>query len=291
MAFIPNWKQATRLKQLKNWKVSDSIFAETKSSHSRGTLSELPWIWYIIGFILIIISVVILLVRYPSLPEQIPTHFDMHMKPDAWSDKTLWTIFNLPLINLGTLLLLWLSSFMLVRAKLQIDPQNPALSFAQHRIYRKRLGHSLGLLALSLVVLFILLEFMSIFPAFNIPFWLMMFFALAPSILLIFVLVKSGQGGCRIKLKEMPDNPTEQDNGAFNLVNVSENYNRGDDKYWAIGMFYYNKDDPAYIVEDRFGTNLGFNYARLVVQIGVAILTLLGIACYVWATGFILSSL
>jgi uncharacterized membrane protein len=93
--------------------------------------------------------------------------------------------------------------------------------------------------------------------------------------------VQSGQGGCRIKPKII----TETAAGVHIKPAVNENsYGRGDDKYWAIGMFYHNPDDPAYLIEDRFGNNLGFNYSRLPVKIGVAITALALIVLYVWST-------
>ena len=278
-AFIPNWKKALKLKELKGWKVTESVFAETKSSHSRGNLSELPWLWYILGLILIIISVIVSLVKYPSIPDPMPTHFDVNMQPDAWTAKNLWTLMTMPLLNFAMLLLMWLVNIMFVRAKLQIDPQNPALSFAQHHIYRRRMGHSLGFLALCMIIMFVLMGFMSIFPGFDFPFWLMMAIIIVPTILIIVVSVTSGQGGFRIKPKTIPYISADEHNSQFNKVP-----GRGDDKYWAIGMFYHNPDDPSVFVEDRFGNNLGFNYSRLSVKIGVVILALALIATYAWIT-------
>ena len=284
-AFIPNWKQAGKLKKAKGWKVSESAFAETKSSHSRGNLSDLPWIWYIAGLILIIVSVIIALVKYPSLPDRIPTHFDVNMQPDGWSDKSIWTVvLMMPLINFSMLLIMWLCGVMFIRAKLQIDPQNPGLSFTQHRIYRRRMGHSFGLLALGLVVMFMILGLVSIFPDFNVPFWLIMSLSLVPVVPLLVVSVTSGQGGGKIKPKEIPEKAAGNQQSSFD---ISDSSYRGDDKHWALGMFYHNPDDPAIFVEDRFGVNLGFNYSRLPVKIGVGILLIALVAGYVCITVFL----
>ncbi|MEX3564040.1 DUF5808 domain-containing protein [Corynebacterium phoceense] len=34
------------------------------------------------------------------------------------------------------------------------------------------------------------------------------------------------------------------------------------DHLYKAGMFYYNPDDPAVLVEKRFGVGIDFNYAR-----------------------------
>jgi len=275
-AFIPNWKKAGKLKKEKQWTVTESVFAETKSSHSRGNMSELPWIWYIAGLVLIIVSLIAALIQYPSLPDKIPTHFAANMQPDSWVDKSLGGMILMPVINLGMLALLWFCGFMFVRAKLQIDPQNPGLSFTQHTIYRRRMGHSIGFLAFCLVVMFVLLGFMTVFPEFTVPFWAIMVLSLAPAVPVVAVSIKSGQGGCRIKPKTIMEKDGIAVSGGAQ--------GRGDDKFWIIGMFYYNPNDPAHIVEDRFGNNLGFNYARLSVKIGAAILLSVLIATYIWVT-------
>lgn len=282
-AFIPNWKRAVKLKEQKGWRVSASSFAETKSSYSRGNLSDLPWIWYIAGLILIFLSVAVILARYPGLPDPIPTHFDFNMQPDGWSEKSLPNLLILPLINIATLALMFGVNVMFVKAKLQIDPQNPELSFAQHCIYRRRMGHSLGFLTLGIVILMVLMGFFTVFPEFLLPFWLIVAFTVIPMAPLIAISVASGQGGCRIKPKtfEIPRKAEGEKRGPSGFAEIP---GRGDDKYWAFGMFYHNPEDPAIIVEDRFGNNLGFNYARLPVKLCAVLLFSALLAAYAWIT-------
>ena len=61
-----------------------------------------------------------------------------------------------------------------------------------------------------------------------------------------------------------------------------------DDRNWILGMFYFNPEDPAHIVEGRFGTNIGLNYARLPVKIGMVLFLACLVALYVWMTGLLL---
>jgi uncharacterized membrane protein len=57
-----------------------------------------------------------------------------------------------------------------------------------------------------------------------------------------------------------------------------------DDKFWKLGLFYYNPDDSSKIVKARFGINLSFNYAHLPVKIGLILLLSGFIALYIWLT-------
>jgi uncharacterized membrane protein len=93
--------------------------------------------------------------------------------------------------------------------------------------------------------------------------------------------IVSGQGGCKIKPKKILG---ELAGGKPNTDSAAAS-GRGDDKHWALGIFYHNPADPAMIVEDRFGNNLGFNYSRLPVKIGVVVGLLALVALYAWITG------
>jgi len=278
LAYVPNWKAALRLKRERGWQVSEAAFAETSSAFSRGNLQALPWGWYIASLAAVAACAAAALVKYPSLPEIIPTHFDINMEPDAWSPKTLGNVLALPLINLGTLGLMWATGIAFVKAKLQIDPQNPALSFAQHRAYRRLMGHAFGLLTFSMAALMATVGLPTVYPGFKPPFWLLISLILLPTAALIGVVIYAGQGGCKLKPKIAVEDGSPAPAGQAGLPA------RGDDRYWALGMFYHNREDPAVLVEDRFGSNLGFNYARLPVKIGVGVFLAAFLAGYAWLT-------
>jgi uncharacterized membrane protein len=59
---------------------------------------------------------------------------------------------------------------------------------------------------------------------------------------------------------------------------------RGDDRYWKLGLFYYNPNDPAILVEDRFGANGGLNYARPAAKLAAAALAVLIVVMYAVVT-------
>jgi uncharacterized membrane protein len=110
-----------------------------------------------------------------------------------------------------------------------------------------------------------------------------------PVVLLIVVQVKTGQGGCKVKIDVDEDSANNEGSssaepGVPGDSDFVEANKANDDKYWILGMFYFNSDDSACIIENRFGTNLGFNYARLPVKICVAVVLLGLIAMYVWMT-------
>jgi len=284
-AFVPSWKKAVLLKAERGWQVSSSVFADTGSSHTRGTLSALPWSWYVISLALIIAMVILAVERYPYLPEMIPGHLDANMQPTRYVPTTLISVFTLPIVNIATLIVLFCVGMAFEKAKLQIDSHDPRGSFVQHQRYRKRIGNVIGFLAFVLVVFMGTTWLLMIFPVSpemgrNV-FWGNMVLFHGAIVAFIATKVKSGQGGCKIKV-ELDDTETLSHDKTPSVK--PKRVGRGDDRYWKLGMFYYNPDDPAFVVEDRFGTNLGPNYGRVPVKIAVALFGIGFVVLYVWLT-------
>ena len=283
-AFIPNWKAATRLKAEQRWQVSSTVFADTYTARERGRLAALPWGWYIAGFAIITASVLIAIFRYPYLPDMIPTHFDINMQPTTWAETSWMMVLLVPLINTAMLLTMTSIAIMIGKAKMHVDQANPRLSFAQHRVYRGRLGHAFGIITATLILYVAAIGLMILFPYTALSFapamiWGGMIAIFIPIIAIVMVVVKSGQGGCKIKIN-LPDDESNAEGALIQKVHPG----RGDDKYWKLGMFYYNPNDPACIIESRFGGKLSFNFARLPAMIVTALLALGLIATYVWVT-------
>lgn len=282
LAFVPNWKEAVRLKQQKGWQVSGTVFAETATSHTRGNLSKLPWLWYVVTLVIVVATIVVAIVRYPALPDQVPGHIGPDMQATRYVDKTWGAVLLMPLTNLVSLALMFVVSIMIEKAKLQIDATKPRVSFLQHVVYRRRMGNAIGFFALGMGIALAIsgIPFVYTMPpgVGTVAFGIAMVFAFAPMAVLVGVILKTGQGGCKIKVDE---NAADAENPVATGPAFT---GRGDDKYWILGMFYCNPDDPAYIVEGRFGPNMGPNYGRLPVKIGMGLLVLALVVMYVWLT-------
>ena len=100
-----------------------------------------------------------------------------------------------------------------------------------------------------------------------------------------YVYFKAGQSGCKLQPELL--GKTGASNVVMKELQGKERVvkdSRGDDKYWKLGLFYYNENDPAMLVEDRFGTNSSFNYARLASKIVTALLIIMTAAVYIGTT-------
>ena|GEM_PF-328282 len=305
-AFVPNWKKALRLKKAEGWQVSGSppvdalsasvlsagtVSAQTATPRSRGSLKTLPWIWYALSFAVVAATVAAAIVQYPLLPDMIAGRLDANLQPVRWVEKTLRNVLMQPLINAATLAVMVAVAIFIEKAKMQADPARPQLSFAQRRVYRRRLGHSLGFLTLVVVLFTGVMGLPVIFPD-SLEwgagvFWFSIIALHIPIALIIVLQVTSGQGGGKIKIEAhryaQEDVPVSL--AALGAATSDMSANKSaDDKHWVLGMFYYNRDDPAYFVENRFGVNFGFNYAHIPGKIAAAVLLAGIIAVYIWTT-------
>jgi len=282
-AYIPAWKAAKRLKEEKGWQVSAALYADTQSSYSRGQIRSMPWFWYLAALAIAFASAIIELIEYPNLPAQIPSHFGINMEPDAWSDKSIGLALSMPLINIGTAVCMFVAGLIFHKAKLQLNTADPALSFAQHSAYRRLMGNWLGFYTLCLSVSFFLMGLSALYwQSFKLPFWLSMVLDFAPLLPLCTAAIRAGQSGSKLKPKNYSSEGMAKRN-TFSTDSV-----RSDDDLWVLGMFYYNPDDPTALIEDRFGSGVGFNYARASVKAGVSALTLSVIAVYIWISTWVM---
>ena len=139
------------------------------------------------------------------------------------------------------------------------------------------MGHGIGVMTVGIAFMFLILGLISIYPTLNIPFWLILGLGIVSCFPITIISVRAGQSGTLLKVDAAEISTAS--NGS--LVSSSK---MSDDKLWAWGLFYHNPDDPAYFVGNRFGGNIGFNYSRLPVKIGVVIFAALFVAGYAWMT-------
>lgn len=279
--YYPFHKQAAAMKQQQNWRPDPRIKADTTSALTKQKLKGLPWGWYIASGLVLLGVVGYILYRYPDIPDRFPTHWDANMQPDKFSDKSLLTVFSLPAIGFITMGIFALSNMAVYRMKLQVSTENPALSFAQHRQYRRIWSHYLGLLTLATAVGMALMTPTTIGLAEMqpVPFYIGLgVYMLLTIVPVIVIYLKAGQSGSKLKPAIQPEDETTR--APKRAVSGQD-----DDRFWKLGLFYYNKEDPSLFVEDRFGLNVGLNYARPAAKVFVLLMALLIVGTYAIITG------
>jgi uncharacterized membrane protein len=193
--------------------------------------------------------------HYASLPAQVPTHFGVSGRPDAWSPRSFGSVMVLPLATLLMGLAMGVTAVLTARAKRAIRHPGGAASIDAQLRFRRAMANFLagvGILTTSMLAL------MSVYAvrtglglAAGIPGSLMaltivmLVYAVGGSLYLAF---RYGQGGARLERKAA---------GAGALTN-----GLADNSQWVLGVFYVNRDDPSIFVEKRFGLGYTINFGN-----------------------------
>lgn len=161
-------------------------------------------------------------VRWKDIPERFATHFGTRFEPDSWSDKSVGSVF-FPTI-FGAVLVLF---FVLIAAG----------------IFRWKPSHGytamwLAVMNLALAIMFASLQVVTVLHTD----WV------APATVGSLVLVLGASLAMVVALARKQNNTTSPSTSS--------------DEHYKWGMFYYNPEDPAVMVDKRFGVGVDFNYAH-----------------------------
>ncbi len=251
LSFIIYLKFHFKMKTLKedsNWQKENNqqLFISTNFHKEKLTYSNL---WFLISFVLTFIGVFLTLKNYHLLPEQIPMQYNFSGGITTWAEKSYRSVLMLPVLQLYLTLLFIFVNAIIARSKQQIDSENPEESVKRNTVFRRRwsLFTIIAGNALAFLFAFIQLSFfieMSPFIMMTVSIGFTLFIILGA----IYIAYTTGQGGSRIK------------NGT--VITNGKSINRDDDRYWKLGIFYINREDPALFLEKRFGVGWTINIAR-----------------------------
>ncbi len=210
--------------------------------------------------------------RYGELPARIPTHFGPSGAADVWRAKSFTTVMLLPL---GTLIMgvgLSTVAFFTARAKRAVRLADGGVSFEAQIRFRRMMSLFLSGTALVVTAMMALLSVGAIRVAAGEAARLPAAMMILTGILLAYALVGSlviairyGQGGSRLE---------RTGTGSPLTDGLAEN------RFWRLGIFYVNRDDPSLFVEKRFGLGYTINFGnpRAVVFLAAFTVLILGIA-------------
>ncbi|GHV09271.1 membrane protein [Clostridia bacterium] len=239
-----------------------SVVMATSEPVGRDFISS---VWLVVYPIILALTVIGLAIVWPNVPDPYPTHFNAAGVADAWTAKTVGSLAFLLFTQVGLDLVMIGCFFAMKYTKRQIDAENPEKSAAQLRVYRYTMGASLTFIGAATALLLGAMQILTILPDMNHT----VFFIVSMSLYALAIIApcvamyRVGQGGSRVKVANAGD--------AAPQVNIN------DDKYWLLGVIYFNPKDPAYFVEQRFGLGMTFNLGKPA-MIALAIFILAGTA-------------
>ncbi|WP_100011767.1 DUF1648 domain-containing protein [Lentibacillus sediminis] len=255
--------QMKRLKAEEKWAehrsqqvAVDMRFRDKKLIHSNG--------WFAIPFLISFGTLIMTLLLYDRIPERIPMQYDFNGNVTNWSAKSYRSVMVMPVMMLYLTLLFLLINVIIGKVKQQLSAENPEKSMQQNIIFRRRWSGFIIITGTALTLLFFVIQLSFIVPVnAQILTIVPLVFGLAVTVGAIVLSFTTGQGGSRI---------VASDGEKEGVID------RDDDRFWKLGQFYFNNDDPALFIEKRFGVGWTINVARPLVWIFLVLIILLAVA-------------
>jgi len=259
-------RKVKRLKQQEGW-IIDKKQVVIVDTQKRSKDMAISYWWFLLPVAILAFGVLFSMIQYPYLPDKIPGHFNAAGEATRYDNKSLLSVFSIPLVQLGMTALM-LGLFRVLRvARITINPSKPKTSLLQGKLANRRWGIFTVLMAIliNLQLLYTQLMVLQLVDSSR-SMLVTMLFTGGIIALVIITGFMTGQGGSRIKVKD-----EELENQNPSLIC------RDDDRYWKLGMIYYNPDDPTLWVEKRFGIGWTINHGHPIGKIlTVIIIVLLG---------------
>ncbi len=202
--------------------------------------------WFLVYVLFILLSVMLAVVRYPALPEQIPMHTNMAGEVDRYAPKSFGIFMFMPMLQaVFTFIFLGIN---LLMARSALPKPN-----TKNNMYHTLLSPSLYIIGLCMQMQFLCAQLIQLgiiksqWILFSSLFVLVVIFAMV-----ILLAVKARQGG-----------------------NQFAHRAETDDSHWVLGLFYYDKGNPSIFVEKRIGLGFTVNLAHPLSWIALLVLLLL----------------
>lgn len=185
--------------------------------------------------------------KYNSMPDIIPTHWGISGEPDAYSQKSFFTVFGVIFMSILAGLIIYFSSILSLKARAKLNTDNVNESKKLHLDYLNKMSITFLLLNLSIALLFIE-SLIAMVNSSNLNLFTMIFattLLIVSSIYQVYLYYKS---------------PSKSKNAVYSIDDNDDN--------WLFGSIYNNPNDPSLFVQKRFGVgwtvNIGTTKGKLI---------------------------
>lgn len=208
-----------------------------------------PHLLFIPPFLITIGLTIWLWSIYPALPAVIPTHWGINGQADAWSDKSIFSVFFLIGILLFTQLLVYGMSYGSFYSSGQLKAQDTERSYEREHEMRKLTVFFMAFTNLLSTLLLGWIEVQSMMGILENDHTLSMGITIPAFFVAVFGLLFWYMKGTKRLNEQFKDEPSS----------ISA---PGDDAHWKWGIFYVNRNDPDFLVEKKFGVGWTVNFAH-----------------------------
>lgn len=226
-----------------------------KSAQLSNRKPEMPMLrnYFIFASIIVLATLMITVVHYDDIPDQVPMHYNNLGEVDNYADKNIGSVSLLIIIQGLITLLIFGSTYASIKySKRKINPKKPETSALQHKIAMKRYSVLMASIAIIVNLLFATIQ-LSTIGLYSFNQTILNVITYAPLIVImigmLWFFITTGMTGDKIKLD-------------LDEIELDVESSDNEDRYWKGGMIYYNKNDSSIFVQKRFGGGFTINFGN-----------------------------
>jgi uncharacterized membrane protein len=241
--------------------VREAALAPREAHLPGGWLLQLP------PFALLAATALYLHLRWGQIPDVFPIHWGADGQPNNWATRSFMGVYGPLLIGAALAALMGFMAYAMLRWS-RLIRAGGAAGEGEHR-FRLVMVSILVAIEYFLALVFMWTGLLPLShkqdgPVGFIP---MLVFALVFTVAVVGLMLWVGQGGTRLT------GPAAAASGAVAPIG-----DRTPDKYWKLGLFYINRNDPALFVEKRFGVGYTLNFGHPGTWVALAVLLTIVVA-------------
>ena len=275
-AYISQRRRIIAAKKAGGWfdEVETTIAARV-STNANGTpefegipTPTFPWLTMLASLLCIAAGAIIVASHWSAIPDPVPVHWNDSMEADNWSDKSIRSVFFSSFVALALLGLFAIICSFIAHSEVSPRSERNIKARLRNEANLAFTNTGMGVLTLLISAGTAFMQVTSPIPHYqrfhSAAIITMLILAIGGSIgLVVFILYKQSRLSEQLRGIHFADEDKESPDN---------------DHLYKWGVMYYNPDDPAVLVDKRFGTGMSFNYARWQAKIffGLVILILVG---------------
>jgi uncharacterized membrane protein len=240
---------------------AQSVIVQEMAKAPRAAHLPGGWLLQVGPFAILAAAAIFLRMHWAQIPEIFPVHWGIDGQPNGWSVRTPMGVYG-PLF-MGTAIVAGLGLMtygVLHEARVVRVPGAPS----HGRDLPHQVGYFLSGIEYFLGVVF---AFVALMPLFGPP---KIAFVLILPIVLIAVVFAAAHQLNQTRAQTVSPATLPDADGVFGDGTL--------DQHWKLGIFYYNPDDSALMVEKRFGIGYTVNFARGRAWLILALVTVIPLA-------------
>lgn len=250
LVYIPYYKKTKILKKDRNWTYAkrNVVVVETtlRKPKKDEKIKPIDSKWFLMLFLFPLISIGLTMYKYDAIPKIMEIPYTSFGEFNKDTLRGFLIIYQFPIAQIFLATLLYGINKVIISSKVDLNSGSIEKAIIRKKKFKKMGSILIMVVALETLILFALIQLSILFNFDSMIInYIFMIIQMITIIIFIIVFIKIGQGGRNITTKDEKD----------------ELYKDDDDK-WILGSIYYNKNDPAWMVEKRLGMGWTVNFAH-----------------------------